>query len=71
MQYYSMKVLRHLRQVRLTAEWNDLVGLPEKYQILEKGATFIAQWCLPDVDVTWKSIANHLDALAEEVNNKN
>lgn len=43
------------------------MALPQRQQTLEKGAVFVAQWCQPNVEVSWKNIATKLDALSEKV----
>lgn len=67
MQYYAIKVLRYLRQLHLSNEWVKFMALPQRQQTLEKGAVFVAQWCQPHIDVSWKEIARRLDLLAEKV----
>lgn len=67
MQYYAIKVLRYLRQLHLSKEWASFMSLPHRQQILEKAAVFVAQWCQPNVNVSWKDIALKLDELAEKV----
>lgn len=67
MQYYAIKVLRFLRQIHLSEEWGYYVSLSQKKQILEKGAVFVAQWCQPHIEITWKDIAAKLDNLAKQV----
>lgn len=70
MQYYAIKVLRYLRQLHLSKEWIEFMALPQRQQTLEKGAVFVAQWCQPHVDVSWKNIAAKLDDLAEKVDRR-
>lgn len=67
LKYYTQKVLRFIRQYHLKQEWNRFVSLDPKYQILERGATLVAQWCQPLVDVDYETIASQLDALAHVV----
>lgn len=67
LQYYAIKVLRFLRQLSLSKEWAEYIALPPKLQILEKGAVFVAQWCQPHVEVTWKDVALKIDNLADKV----
>lgn len=68
LQYYAIKVLRFLRQLHLSDEWAYYLSLPQKKQILEKGAVFVAQWCQPHIEIRWKDIAAKLDNLAKQVN---
>lgn len=68
MEYYTIKVLRFLRQVKLSEEWEHFMELSEEQQILEKGATLVAQWCQPTLDIKWEDIALQLDNLTAEVN---
>ncbi|KAK4876142.1 hypothetical protein RN001_012564 [Aquatica leii] len=67
LQYYATKVLRFIRQLHLSTEWEEFVLLPGQYQILEKGATLIAQWCQPTLDIKWSNISSQLDELATQV----
>lgn len=70
MQYYAQKVLRHIRQERLSTDWVEYISLPEEMQILEKGAVFVAQWCQPHIEVNWEDVAVELDHIADKVKKK-
>ncbi|XP_075221049.1 F-box only protein 21-like [Lycorma delicatula] len=65
--YYAEKVLRFIRQLVLTDEWQQLKLLPLKEQTLEKGAVIVAQWCQPTIDVTHENISKALDEIADIV----
>ncbi|KAG5871872.1 hypothetical protein JTB14_033878 [Gonioctena quinquepunctata] len=67
LQYYASKVLRYIRQLHLSKVWKNYISLPESRQILEIGATFVAQWCQPNMEITFEDITHKLDQIAEEV----
>ncbi|KAF5299790.1 hypothetical protein FQR65_LT19456 [Abscondita terminalis] len=67
MQFYATKVLRFIRQLHISMEWEKFIQLPSQQQILEKGATLVAQWCQPTADVKWENVALQMDELAEQV----
>lgn len=67
MQYYSRKVLRFIRQVHLSQVWKEYMSQPSHLQTLEIGATIVAQWCQPTIEISCDSISDALDALAEQV----
>ncbi|KAK9886099.1 hypothetical protein WA026_014888 [Henosepilachna vigintioctopunctata] len=69
-QYYASKVLRHIRQVHLSKEWALFVNIPQKEQLLENGARFVAQWCQPHLDISQKKISAKLDKIANAVKRK-
>ncbi|XP_023014893.1 F-box only protein 21 [Leptinotarsa decemlineata] len=67
LQYYASKVLRYIRQLHLSKVWKDYISLPESRQVLEIGAVFVAQWCQPNVEITFEDITQKLDKIADEV----
>ncbi|KAL3270063.1 hypothetical protein HHI36_009121 [Cryptolaemus montrouzieri] len=69
-QYYASKVLRHIRQAHLLKEWLVFRSLSPKEQLLEIGATFVAQWCQPQLQITHKRISTKLDKIANAVKRK-
>lgn len=64
LQYYATEVLRFLRKLHLTKEWNSL---PQNQQTLEKCTALIIQWFTPNSDLSWQKFAMQLDAIADEV----
>lgn len=69
-QYYASKVLRHIRQVYLSKEWAIFKSLPQKEQLLENCAIFVAQWCQPHIEISHKIISAKLDKIANAVKRK-
>lgn len=67
LQYYASKVLRYIRQLHLSRVWNDYISLSPERQVLEIGATIVAQWCQPNIEVDIDDISTRLDQIAEEV----
>ncbi|XP_018329451.1 F-box only protein 21 [Agrilus planipennis] len=65
--YYALKVLKFLKQIRLSEEWETFIALPKELLILEWGATFVAQWCLPHLNIKQQDISKQLDEIAEMV----
>ncbi|XP_049786940.1 F-box only protein 21-like isoform X1 [Schistocerca cancellata] len=64
LKYYAEKVTRLVRQAHLTKKWKNFIALPPERQILERGATMVAQWCQPLIEVPYQSIATQLDSIA-------
>ncbi|KAF5272115.1 hypothetical protein FQA39_LY01198 [Lamprigera yunnana] len=67
LRYYAAKVLRYIRHHHLSKLLLDYLNLPAEDQILEKGATFVAQWCQPTLNINWILIASQLDHIANQV----
>ncbi|KAK1133940.1 hypothetical protein K0M31_011727 [Melipona bicolor] len=64
--YYGLKIIRYLKQTHLKDEWQKFISLPLKQQTLERGATFVAQWCQPEKNVSYRAISSILDNIAEQ-----
>ncbi|KAG7209068.1 hypothetical protein KM043_015223 [Ampulex compressa] len=45
--YYAFKIVSYLKQNYLKKQWQKFVALPAEEQILERGATLVAQWSQP------------------------
>ena len=56
--YYAFKVVRYIKQCYLAKVWQDYIDLPSEKQILEIGATIVAQWSQPEKKVTYNNICN-------------
>ncbi|XP_023288869.1 F-box only protein 21 [Orussus abietinus] len=67
--YYAYKVVRYLRQNYLSDEWLRFVQLPPRQQILEYGATLVAQWSQPERRVSYPRISSMLDEIAKQTKN--
>lgn len=55
-----------MRQNYLADEWHRFVELPPEKQLLEKGATLVAQWSQPDRQVTYSYVCGMLDKIVEQ-----
>lgn len=64
LRYYCLKVMEYLRHSKLTQDYEGFMQLDEKQRILEKVATFVAQWCQPTKIIRYKDIEEQLDQLA-------
>lgn len=64
--YYALKVVRYLKQNYLREEWQKFINLPPREQILERGATIVAQWSQPEQHVSYSHISLLLDDIAEQ-----
>lgn len=67
--YYAFIVLRYLRQNYLTEEWQRFIHFPPNEQILEKGATIVAQWSQPERHISYSYISSLLDDIANQTKN--
>ncbi|XP_035717515.1 F-box only protein 21-like [Vespa mandarinia] len=67
--YYAFIVLRYLRQNYLTEEWQRFIHFPPDEQILEKGATIVAQWSQPERHISYSYISSLLDDIANQAKN--
>nr|XP_050868996.1 F-box only protein 21-like isoform X2 [Vespula vulgaris] len=67
--YYAFIILRYLRQNYLTEEWQRFIHFPPNKQILEKGATIVAQWSQPERHVSYSYICSLLDDIANQTKN--
>lgn len=56
--------MEYLRHSKLTQDYEGFMQLDEKQRILEKVATFVAQWCQPTKIIRYKDIEEQLDQLA-------
>lgn len=64
--YYAYKIVRHLKQSYLTDEWHKFISLPPEKQLLELGATLVAQWSQPEKHVRYSSVRSMLDDIVEQ-----
>ncbi|XP_058797547.1 F-box only protein 21-like isoform X2 [Phymastichus coffea] len=64
--YYAYKIVRHLKQSYLTDEWHRFITLPSEKQLLEQGATLVAQWSQPEKHVRYSYIRGMLDDIVEQ-----
>lgn len=67
--YYAKRVLRFIKQTKLSEEWHSFMEKPERERTLEKGATIVAQWFQPEHNIKWEDIAKILDDIALMVTN--
>jgi F-box protein 21 len=54
-----------MKQDYLTKEWQKFIKLPAQKQLLEQGATLVAQWSQPEKHVSYSYISGMLDNIVE------
>ncbi|XP_043497553.1 F-box only protein 21-like [Polistes fuscatus] len=64
--YYAFIVLRYLKQNYITKKWQRFINLPVNEQILERCATFVAQWSKPERCISYSNISSLLDDIANQ-----
>ncbi|KAI4488773.1 hypothetical protein M0802_011283 [Mischocyttarus mexicanus] len=64
--YYAFIVLRYLKQNYIKEKWERFINLPPKEQILERCATFVAQWSNPERCISYSHISSLLDDMANQ-----
>lgn len=66
-QYYAYTVVRHLKHNHLKEVWQKFLNLPQRKQILEYGASIVAEWNLPEERVSYSQVSWSLDVIANLV----
>lgn len=56
-----------MKQCHIKDKWQTFINLPVEQQILERAATFVAQWCQPWKRVPYSDIIAMLDRIAQRV----
>lgn len=64
--YYAYKVIRYMKQRYLTDEWHKFVDLPPEKQLLEQGATLVAQWSQPQKRIPYSYVSGMLDDIVSQ-----
>lgn len=64
--YYALKVLGYMKESHIKLDWQRFISLPAKEQILEKGASIVAQWIQPEKNISYSHIVERLDNIAEQ-----
>ncbi|KAL4223748.1 F-box protein 21 [Mactra antiquata] len=67
MKFYAQKLLTAAQEIILTEQVKLYTRLPLQKQLLEKGATLLAQWCQPTKIYMMNEITNQIDRLAFDV----
>lgn len=67
--YYAVKVLRFIRQLYLESVWFRYISMAPEHRLWEDGATLVAQWCQPNINIDVEMIREELDKIAEMVRN--
>jgi len=67
--YCNMKLFLYLRQRSVREKWERFKEQSHREQLLERGATIVAQWFQPQKDVCYSFVRASLDNIALEVLN--
>ncbi|EFN74721.1 F-box only protein 21, partial [Camponotus floridanus] len=67
--YCNMKLFHYLRQCSVREKWERFKKQPHSQQLLERGATIVAQWFQSQKDVFYSFVKASLDNIALEVLN--
>lgn len=64
--YYAWKILKYMKQSRLTDNWRVFINLPAQKQTLERAIAIMVQWCRLKVPASTTYMAVALDEIAKK-----